>query len=342
MCNPTKFATAPGGGTQGRPAGLGTWALAILAAAWAGASGAAWADTFVLKSSELVEGAIVQATRNTLIIRRSIGGMHQMSIYGIEEVRIDLAQGQQISGQLLGWADGVCRIRSGGEMVRIGEGRILSRGPLEAEPERTQPPRPREAEPARTSPPQRRETPKVETATAPAAPAASAAREIGAKGVAANGRHAAMPTAEVAAAPERESRTRALKASLDPAERPTAGIVAAPESDRKIVALKASVVPGEEGAAGVVFTIELSRPAEQTIVLIYGTVDGTARGGTDYEPQQGVITLAPGTTSTQVRVPLIDHQRPRDDARFELFLTADPKVVAIAEPRITATIPVAH
>ena len=76
--------------------------------------------------------------------------------------------------------------------------------------------------------------------------------------------------------------------------------------------------------------------------MIYGTVDGTARAGTDYEPQQGVITLAPGTRSTQVRVPLIDHQRPRDDARFELFLTADPKVVAIAEPRVTATIPVAH
>jgi Calx-beta domain len=67
-------------------------------------------------------------------------------------------------------------------------------------------------------------------------------------------------------------------------------------------------------------------------------VDGTARAGTDYEPQQGVIALAPGTRSTQVRVPLID-QRAGDDTRFELFLTADPKVVEITEPRITATIP---
>ena len=77
-------------------------------------------------------------------------------------------------------------------------------------------------------------------------------------------------------------------------------------------------------------------------MLIYGTVDGTARAGTDYEPQQGVITLAPGTRSTQVRVPLIDHQRPRDDARFELFLTADPKVVEVVDQRITATIPGEH
>jgi hypothetical protein len=55
-----------------------------------------------------------------------------------------------------------------------------------------------------------------------------------------------------------------------------------------------------------------------------------------------VIALAPGTRSTQVRVPLIDHQRPRDDARFELFLTADPKVVQVVDQRITATVPREH
>ena len=64
-----------------------------------------------MKSGEPIDGSIVQATRNTLIIRRAIGGMHQMPIQGIEEVRIDLAQGEQISGQLLGWADGVYQIR---------------------------------------------------------------------------------------------------------------------------------------------------------------------------------------------------------------------------------------
>ena len=89
------------------------WALALLVAIWAGPSGAARADTFVLRSGEPIDGSIVQATRNTLIIRRAIGGMHQMPIRGIEEVRIDLAQGEQISGQLLGWADGVYQIRFG-------------------------------------------------------------------------------------------------------------------------------------------------------------------------------------------------------------------------------------
>jgi hypothetical protein len=55
-----------------------------------------------------------------------------------------------------------------------------------------------------------------------------------------------------------------------------------------------------------------------------------------------VITLAPGTRSTQVRVPLIDYQRPRDESRFELFLAADPKVVEVVDQRIPATIPGVH
>jgi hypothetical protein len=110
------------------------------------------------------------------------------------------------------------------------------------------------------------------------------------------------------------------------------------ESGPEPVAVKASVDPVAAGADGMVFKIELSRPAEQTVVLIYGTVDGTAKAGQDYEAQQGVVTLAPGTTSAEVRVPLIEGQPPRDDARFELFLAADPKVAEVVDKRITATI----
>jgi chitinase len=103
------------------------------------------------------------------------------------------------------------------------------------------------------------------------------------------------------------------------------------------VAVKASVEPAAAGA-DMIFKIELSRPAEQTVVLIYGTVDGTAKAGEDYEAQQGVVTLAPGSQSAEVHVPLIEHQPPRDEARFELFLAADPKVAEVVDKRITATI----
>jgi RNase P/RNase MRP subunit p29 len=299
MRNGTRIAMSPARGTPGRAVALRAWTLAILVVAWTGASITVRSDTIVSKSGEVVEGSVVQATRNTLVVRRAVGGMHQMPLRDIEEVRIDRAQGEQISGQLLSWADGVYQIRSGGEVVRISEGRILSRAPLEAERSPTPSP---QARGART----------VDTAAA-----AAAAQRIVATPIAATGDIAAVPTAQTIGA-----RTA--------------------ESDSQTVVLKASVDPAKPGTAGVVFTIELSRPAQQPIVLIYGTVDGTARAGTDYEPQQGVITLAPGTRSTQVRVPLIDHQRSRDESRFELFLAADPSVVKVVDQRIAAIIPSVH
>jgi hypothetical protein len=73
-------------------------------------------------------------------------------------------------------------------------------------------------------------------------------------------------------------------------------------------------------------------------VLIYGTLDGTAKAGTDYEPQQGVITLAPGTESGEVHVPLLEHQPAGGAKRFELFLMADPKFAEVVDQRIIATI----
>ena len=94
---------------------------------WIAIPGDLRADQIVLKSGESIEGSIVDATRNTVIVRRAIGGMRQMPIEDIEEVRIDLVQGAPIAGRILSWVDGVHEVRSGGEVVRIEAGRILSR-----------------------------------------------------------------------------------------------------------------------------------------------------------------------------------------------------------------------
>jgi hypothetical protein len=59
------------------------------------------------------------------------------------------------------------------------------------------------------------------------------------------------------------------------------------------VAVSASVDPDETGADAMIFKIELSQPAEHTIVLIYGTLDGSAKAGKDYEPQHGLPRLLP-------------------------------------------------
>jgi RNase P/RNase MRP subunit p29 len=398
--------------------------LAILPIAWIVVAGELRADVIVLNNGEQVEGSIVDATRNTVVVRRAIGGMRQMPIADIAEVRIDLAQGAPIAGRIVSWADGVHEVRSGGEVVRIREGRILSREPVQqasgqepggararVEAPRTAAPAP-EAPAARDLPaasaagpktaveesaaaePPAAEIPAEEPAarraaaggarertgtadtpegTAAAAPAAAgpSARENAAPAERAAGearprqtadrsgeatgrssaddaaataaRAAEGTVAEKAAAEETAAGSAAAGSAAEPAsdESRTAAALAAPEAggEHEPVSVKATVDPAVAGPAGMIFKIELSRPAEQTVVLIYGTVDGTARAGQDYEARQGVVTLAPGTSSAEVHVPLIGHQAPRGDARFELFLAADPKVAEIADPRITATIP---
>ena len=111
----------------------------------------------------MVEGSIIEATRNTVIVQRTIGGMRQMPIQDIGEVRFDLAQGQRFAGEFLGWADGVYEVRSGDEIVRVSESGILSREPRQ-QTARLLPTRPRV---------QQQSTAAAAPSTAPAEPSAA-------------------------------------------------------------------------------------------------------------------------------------------------------------------------
>lgn len=428
-----------------RRSGLGVSALAVLVLTWTGASVDVRADTFVLKSGEEIEGTILDATRNTVIIGPSIGGMRQMAIRDIDEIRVDLARGEQLSGKLMSWADGIYQLRSGDEVIRIGEGAVLSREPRTQVTEQPpqEPPGPEEESPtglAAASPQSDGEEQAAvelrEDTSAPDAPTAgdpaptrahsgtAAVEAPAARGPAATGAEeeretaaADVPDAGELAAPDPESRTAAVEApaaqkqaateaederETAAADVPDAGELAAPgaesgtgaveaaaaqetagsqgarkteaagASDAEVpaaikaqeqvrsaavdssasdepaapnakdesltVAVKTAVGPTENGADGMIFKIELSRPAEQTVVLIYGTLDGTAKAGTDYEPQEGVLTLAPGAESGEIQVPLLEHQPSQGDKQFELFLMADPKVAEVVDKRIVATI----
>jgi hypothetical protein len=458
---------------------------------WTVGSGDVRAERIVLNSGEVIDGSIVDATRNTVVVRRSIGGMRQMRIEDIAEVRLDLAQGQPIAGQFLSWADGVYEVRAGDEVIRVSEGGILSREPRQetaGQPARTPPARaPGEqqitAAPAPSiaaagrpaAPPQReeggtraaaevgREAPaessardtraaavartsdapegegrpaaagpssearETESQTAAAAPS-SEARESERQAAAVartsaapegeGGPAAAGPSSEAreiesqtaAAAPssearesesrsavatrsaearsrERQSAAAAASAATGDAERQAGAAEAAAAADAEskavaadaqtraagdadrqagtdasrtaragdasaavgeqanlavgeqaALAVKASVDPSEPSERSLVFKIELSQPADQPVVLIYGTVDGTAKAGEDYEAKQGMVTLAPGDQSAEVRVPLLKSQPEEGEKRFELVLMADPKVAEVVDRRVIATI----
>jgi hypothetical protein len=445
-------------GWRRRPGRLGA-ALTALLMTWMIGAGDARADRIVLKSGEVIEGSIIEATRNTVIVLRSIGGMRQMPIPDVAEVRVDLPRGQQIVGQLLGWADGVYEVRAGDEIVRVGESGVVSREPSR-QTARLLPTRPRGAQPStaaaapssapteqraapaapQTAASQNRSTPAADVdsdaaAAAPeraaaddaerqeseteAQPAADPERQTGdgetqaaavperqggdsevrraadrdrqaaaarqslaaaaresqpsaaeAPGAASAQDEAAAKTPSQAAGAaqepvEPEPQTRAAAATRAPAEaepqvRARADAATAAQSENQaaaarqsqaaagqqqaalgdpgVLAVKASVDPLAPGARSMVFNIELSQPAKQTVVLIYGTVDGTAKAGEDYEAQQGMVTLEPGARTAAVRVPLIEGAPEDGEKRFELVLMADPKVAEVVDRRVIATI----
>jgi hypothetical protein len=421
-----------------RPPGRIAATLTAVLMIWVVGGGEARADRIVLKSGEVIEGSVIEATRNTVIVLRSIGGMRQMPIQEIEEVRVDLAQGQQIVGELLGWADGVYEVRSGDEIVRVGESGIVSREPRQ-QTARLLPTRPRGAQPstAAAAPSSAPAEQRAESAAAPTGRAeqarSTAAADVDSDAAAAAPERAAadggerqrsgteaqtaaarqnQPSAtEAPAAAERENQAAATRqrlaaaarqsqpsateapaaaetedeaeaerprqpaaaaqtpaeaepeetqaaagaqepAEAEPGTQTAAAAEAAPEresqaaageqqaalGDSGTLAVKASVDPPAPGARNLVFNIELSQPAKQTVVLIYGTVDGTAKAGEDYEAQQGMVTLAPGARTAEVRVPLIEGAPEAGDKRFELVLMADPKVAEVVDRRVIATI----
>ena len=130
MSNGAKRANAIAA-NRGTRRGFNLRALVIMTMTWSAAPGTVGADTILLQSGEVIEGTVVDATRNTVVIRRAIGGMHQMRLRDIDKVRIDLGEGNSVTGKFLSWADDVYLMSVGDEVVRIRAGVILSRAPHE-------------------------------------------------------------------------------------------------------------------------------------------------------------------------------------------------------------------
>ncbi len=82
------------------------------------------ADSFYLKSGQVVEGDVIQATRNTVTVRQ--GGMIKPLSFGnIERVTISLADGSEISGDMFRWKDGVYEIMSADVVIMVKDGVLI-------------------------------------------------------------------------------------------------------------------------------------------------------------------------------------------------------------------------
>ena len=287
---------------------------ALVVAVWLSPA-PALALTFLLESGETIEGTIVDATRNTVIIRPRLGGLRQVPVGRLARLETRTADGQTLRGRYHGWADGRCGIEIGDELLWLENDRVVARsslaGPAVAE---IRPPEP---------------------AAAPSAPAVAPPAQLSAA--------LAPPAMEADSARASEPAAVAVMAPLPPAKpppEPAAGAetVALPAPDLPIVSVKATPDEVSEKSGEIVFTIELSRPIDDLLVVIYSTVDGIARAGADYEPLQGILTLPAGVTSQQVRTTVIDDTDSEGDEDFQLFLATNPDLTQIAQQWTQVTI----
>ncbi len=70
------------------------------------------------------------------------------------------------------------------------------------------------------------------------------------------------------------------------------------------------------------FTISLSAPSDQTVMVNYASADGTARAGTDYNAISGTVTFAPGQTSAQVPYTVLANPQVGPSETFTLNLNS--------------------
>lgn len=93
-----------------------------------------------------------------------------------------------------------------------------------------------------------------------------------------------------------------------------------------------------DNASGVAtFDLTLTGFSSQPIWVRYATANGTALGGSDFVTTNGLVFFAPGTTSQQVRIPLVGDLLNEGVESFLLNL-ANPTNVTLALTRATAIV----
>jgi hypothetical protein len=276
-----------------------------------------------LQDGQRINGHIIEFDQTNVIIRTVDGAEQTLPRATIDTVRFETVTGMEITGALIGWQPGVYELTTDEAVVTV-----YSTIPASIE----EPVTAASQEPKTAAPDSEADTEDeiIETAAKPE-PDPGAPVEAGSKtGV----------ISEAAAATADDESGDVVNQSAEPSK-PADGVVEEqlaavnPVSDLEI-----SVVAdhARENGQPVGFNIELSRPSENSVVLIYATIDGTAVDGEDYVAARGVLVIKAGETTARIEAPTIDDDISEDQENLQLFLTADPAVATVRNRKIVATI----
>ena len=92
-----------------------------------------------------------------------------------------------------------------------------------------------------------------------------------------------------------------------------------------------------EDRSQILFSAELTSASSRTMTVSWRTSDGDATAGADYTASEGVLSIAAGSLSGRVSVPLLADMLDEADETFTLELS-QPRGVTLANTRATGTI----
>ena len=91
------------------------------------------------------------------------------------------------------------------------------------------------------------------------------------------------------------------------------------------------------GTANLGFVVTLSAASTSTVTVRYGTANGTAQAGVDYQSASGTLTFAPGQTSQTISVPVLGGVVGTSSKTFSVTLS-NPSSATLARTQATGTI----
>ncbi|MBD2259218.1 glycoside hydrolase family 9 protein [Pseudanabaena sp. FACHB-2040] len=75
------------------------------------------------------------------------------------------------------------------------------------------------------------------------------------------------------------------------------------------------------GAASALFKVSLSKASSQSVTVGYATQNGSAIAGQDFTAKQGTLTFAPGETSKNIAIPILNDTRIEPTQTFKVLLS---------------------
>ena len=266
------------------------------------------ATEFLAANNVKISGEVIRFTDSTVTIRPAVGSMIILAPGDIKSVRYATKDGTTIEGQLKSWHDGAYVIETDVKLISVKDGKITS-------------------EIVATAPKDQKE----EEATATEQTLATSEKDQSA-----DAESSAVEAVEAEPQPIKQEETIE---SVEVGEEQVVEEQASEEqADVELVQIKATAEITTEEAEVLVFDISSSRPSENDIILVYATVEDTAKAGLDFVEKKGVLVLPAGEVSTELVVPLIDDDEVENDEFMMLFLSGAPDVATIPLREVTATI----